>query len=280
MKLKGNINSQHPVVENDYKVIKSLYANESRLNAMASFYDHVRRFGSTQFEDVVDIIKNNANAIILDAGCGTGAFWNQAQECGYIKSLFLLDQSPKLVKSACKKAREAGINDVKGITADLDNFSLMIENKANIILSLQVYHHLHQGIGTHNHLRELLCKDGIIVVTTCNQDHMNELYEQVAIFFGVNYEDGRGLKHFNGTHLIGLEGLVESRDLVGTIQCSSANIFINYVSSLAILDRFDLRGSDIAVEFMTYMKKWAKEKLTVNGIIEFHQSVKLAIFQA
>jgi SAM-dependent methyltransferase len=278
--LKGNINSQYPFVENDYKVIKSLYANESRLNAMANFYDHVTRFGSSQFEDVVDIIKNNANAIILDAGCGTGTFWNQAQKFGCIQSLFLLDQSPNLVECAYKKARETGINDVNGITADLDTFSLMIENKADIILSLQVYHHLHKVINTHNHLRQLLCNDGIIVATTCNHDHMYELYEQVAFFFNVIYEDGRGLKHFNGKHLISLDGLVESRDLIGTIQCSSVNIFINYVSSLAILDRFDLRGSDTAAEFMNYMKNWAEEKLTVNGIIEFHQSVKLAIFQA
>jgi 2-polyprenyl-3-methyl-5-hydroxy-6-metoxy-1,4-benzoquinol methylase len=285
--LKKFGNSQYPVVENNFKVIKSLYANKSHLNEMSRFYDHVKILGSRPFEKVIDIINNQANAaIILDAGCGTGNFWNYAQNLGYIQSLFLLDQSPNLVEYACKKAKKIGINNVQGITADLniidifDTISLFIDNRVDVILSLQVYHHLHQVINTHNQLRKLLCENGIIVATTCDQSHMYELYEQVALFFDINYQEARGLKHFNERHLLNLEGLIESQDIVGKIQCNSSDIFIDYILSLAILDRFDIRGKNIAVEFINYMKKWAEEKLSNTGFIEFHQSVKLAIFKA
>ena len=246
---------------------------------MATFYNHVKRIGSTPFETVLNYLELIDNATsILDAGCGAGAIWDQTQNLKHIHSLFLCDQSPSLVECACKKARSAGVNIINGIVADLDAISSIIDINVDVVLSLQVYHHLHDVTSSHNHLRSLLCKDGVLIATTCCQDHMYELYELTAEFFGVDYEEARGLNHFNETHLLKLEGLFESKDIVSRIQCSSPDLFINYVFSLAILERFGIREAENSTDFIAYVENWAKKQLSDSGTIELHQSVKLAMF--
>lgn len=279
--MKALNNRRHSVVENDFRVVRSLYTDESHLNEMADFYNHVSRFGSTPFEKVRNVLERKNKVIrVLDAGCGAGAFWNDIGKLDTIQSLLLYDQSSELVEYACGIARKVGIDNVQGIVADLEVTSSLWGIEVDVVLALQVYHHLQFVEDTHNHLRNSLGKNGLIIATTCSESHMYELYEQVALFFAVDYEQARGLKHFNEAHLVKLSGLIESEDVVGRIICSSSSVLKKYVYSLAILDRFNLRGSKATAEFLNFMGEWAETLISKKGGVEFHQSVRLALFEA
>lgn len=265
-------------MENDPAVVSSLYCNEARLKTMSNFHKSVNKTGDSPFERTYDILSNRNKIDVIDVGCGTGSFWEKFSEFDFISSIMLCDQSYDLVERSFDVVKNKGISNIRKRVVDIELNMDLGGYEADVILVHQVYHHLQNPERVHASLINMLNKNGILVATTCNQDHMCEIYEQAAIFFEVDYEVARGLSHFNKKHMLKLSGFVDCENIEGSIYCDSVELLCNYISSLAILDRFSQGRGKTEAGFMEHMSLWGEKEIQDKGYIELKRSVLHAKF--
>jgi hypothetical protein len=108
---------------------------------------------------------------------------------------------------------------------------------------------------------------------------MKELYQQVAIFFDVDYDTARGLSHFNEEHLKKFPKMYTSEVITNSIYSDSVSLFVDYVHALAIQERFEIDNFNEDNNFNTYIKNWANSEISSKGCIEFSQAILFALFQ-
>lgn len=265
--------------DNNRAFVKSLYANAKKLGAMRDFHLSCTKKGISPFDYTYEIISHGKDLDIIDAGCGIGSFWSEFDNYNFIKKLELWDQSADLLNKAYESALLNGINTIEKRCIDLNDKRRLLDLEVDYVLAHQVYHHLEEPELTHMELLKRLKHEGSLLVSTCNLDHMNEIYTKISEYFSVPYEEIRGLQKFNGDHLEDLPGIVSTTKLYGTIDCFSSSHLVKYIHSLSVLDRIQGFNSCKESAFLVYLKGWADKQIRSHGAIVLTQSVTHSRFQ-
>ncbi len=96
-----------------------------------------------------------------DVGCGDGYMAERLAKMGLTGEA--LDASPEAVKLAKKRLQSSGINNVTVRQADL--FDAQAENKADVVLFLEVLEHLDDDIAALKRLRDFVREYGFLVLS-------------------------------------------------------------------------------------------------------------------
>jgi len=265
--------------DNDRTFIDNLYNNGEKLGVMRDFHLSCTKKGLSPFSYSYEIISQRKELDIIDAGCGVGSFWSKFDDYRFVNKLELWDQSASLLNKAYESAISNEIRIIEKRVIDLNDKHLLPDFKADYILAHQEYHHLEEPELTHVELLRMLKYEGSLLASTCNLDHMNEIYTEIAEYFGVPYEAVRGLQQFNGGHLEKLPGMVSTTKLYGTISCCSAEQFVKYVNSLSVLEQIQDSNKFKEKAFLIHLKEWADKKIRNNGSIILTQSVTHSMFK-
>ena len=106
------------------------------------------------YDRILELLPENKNIKILDAGCGFGNLSKRLQENGF-KDIVALDIENKLKI------------DIPFIKADL-NKNLEFEETSDVIICQEVIEHLENPRHLLRELKKILKKEGIIILTTPN----------------------------------------------------------------------------------------------------------------
>lgn len=265
--------------ENDISMVSAQYGNSHRLSIMRDFHTRITRSGPTPFQHSYGVMSSGTNLHVIDVGCGVGGFWNDFNNFQFVSSVELLDKRIDLINEAQSVIHSKGIQNISIRQIDLNDEIYKAHQRADYILAHQVYHHLLKPERLHINLINQLASHGALLVTTCNVEHMYEIYIEISNYFGIAYEEIRGLSHFNGGHLQEMPNLTRVTNLNGYIYCDSAALLCDYVNSLAIWHRVHgISGSDI-YDFHEYLKAWASEHIQRRGSVRLTQSVSHSVFR-
>ncbi|MDN3667881.1 methyltransferase domain-containing protein [Echinicola jeungdonensis] len=132
------------------------YWNDERIKTSSVYQYDVYKFAAS-------LIKKKNYQIGIDLGCGPGTKgkWFLAP---YLKELILIDQ-PNCKSFALKALPKSFFYGV-----DLENLSLNLENKADIIICADVIEHLSNPLPTLEFCRDSIKNNGIIIISTPERD--------------------------------------------------------------------------------------------------------------
>jgi 2-polyprenyl-3-methyl-5-hydroxy-6-metoxy-1,4-benzoquinol methylase len=143
--------------------LSDLYGDEDYLvHAKKAYLNNVDyrlvRFAAERIEIIKNQTSTIANCSLLDVGCGTGWFLEEAQKSGFVVSG--QEFSGPLAEFTSDRLR------VKVYCGDLGK----IKAKFHCITAFDVLEHVPDPVEFINQLKDLLCEDGMILLFTPNVD--------------------------------------------------------------------------------------------------------------
>jgi putative AdoMet-dependent methyltransferase len=90
-------------------------------------------------EEIIDVLGSNKNHVVMDMGCGTGAFAIHAAK--FFKKVFAIDISNAMLKRARRKARKAGLGNIEFCNAGFLTYEHNAE-PVDAVVSVTALHHL------------------------------------------------------------------------------------------------------------------------------------------
>lgn len=103
------------------------------------------------------------NAVVVEVGAGTGYF--AVRLAPHVKNgkVICFDRSSQMISYLENRAKELGLKNVEAHTTGSDG-NLTLEEKADLVFSVDVYHHLKDRIAYFSKIAEYLKPDGALVV--------------------------------------------------------------------------------------------------------------------
>ncbi len=103
------------------------------------------------------------NAVVVELGAGTGYF--AVRLAPHLKNgkVICFDRSTKMTSYLKNRAKELGFTNIDARTTEADD-SPELEENANLIFSVDVYHHLKDRIAYFSKIAKYLTSNGIIVI--------------------------------------------------------------------------------------------------------------------
>ena len=141
---------------------------------VASLLDGGKRFGEVEPEQMLGGLGVTAGSTVVDYGCGPGLFTLAAARlAGPTGTVYAVDLEPRMVELACKRAAEAGLTNVRAVTADGARASLP-DGVADIILCVQIMHYhpkRKDRVAVARDLGRLLKAEGRVIIMQWSPEH-------------------------------------------------------------------------------------------------------------
>lgn len=126
-------------------------------------FDGVERDEWQKPDEVIKSFNLPDDAVVVEIGAGTGYF--AARLAPHLKNgrIICFDQSSQMISYLENRVSELGLKNVDARTINSDG-SLELEEKADLIFSVDVYHHLPNRIAYFSKIEQQLKPDGALVV--------------------------------------------------------------------------------------------------------------------
>jgi ubiquinone/menaquinone biosynthesis C-methylase UbiE len=113
---------------------------------------------------LVHLLKVSPGHIVADLGCGSGYFARRlAPRVGAEGEVLCVDVQPEMLEIAERLAREAGLENVRMVRADVDDPHLPA-GAVDLILLVDVYHELQAPAPMLEHMRRALAPGGRVAL--------------------------------------------------------------------------------------------------------------------
>lgn len=109
------------------------------------------------------------DAVVMEVGSGTGYFAVRLAPRLKNGKVICFDQSAQMTSYLENRAKELGLTNIDSRTTESDG-GLKLEEKADFIFSVDVYHHLNDRITYFTKIAEYLKPDGVVVVIDRNEE--------------------------------------------------------------------------------------------------------------
>lgn len=126
-------------------------------------FDGAERDDWQKPDEVIKSFNLPDNAVVVEVGAGTGYF--AVRLAPHLKNgkVICFDQSSQMAAYLGNRAKELGLTNIDAHTTESDG-SLKLEEKANLIFSVDVYHHLKDRIAYFSNIAQYLKPDGALAV--------------------------------------------------------------------------------------------------------------------
>lgn len=114
-------------------------------------------------DKVVESFNLPDDAVVVEVGSGTGYFAVRLAPLLKNGKVICFDQSSQMTSYLENRAKELGLTNVDARTTEPDG-SLKLKEEADLIFSVDVYHHMKDRIAYFSKIAEYLKPDGAIVV--------------------------------------------------------------------------------------------------------------------
>ena len=112
---------------------------------------------------VIESFNLSDDAVVVEVGSGTGYFAVRLAPLLKNGKVICFDQSAQMISYLEKRTKELGLTNIDARTTEPDgNFKL--EEKADLIFSVDVYHHMKDRISYFSDIAEYMKPNGAIVV--------------------------------------------------------------------------------------------------------------------
>ena len=134
------------------------------------------------------LIEWPAGAAVLECGCGSGAFWTNAQLPRSLR-VTLTDLSPGMIDAALAAAEASGFGDVRAEVCDVQ--ALPFDDETfDVVIANHMLYHVPDPDRAVAELARVVRRDGVVLAATNGYGHMREINEALAEVFG---DHGEGL---------------------------------------------------------------------------------------
>lgn len=129
----------------------------------AEKFDALERDEWQKPDVVIASLKLPDNAVVIEIGSGTGYF--AVRLAKHIKSgkVICFDQSSNMTSHLKDRARTLGLSNIDARTTQSGG-SFVVEEKADLIFSVDVYHHIQNRIAYFSRIAEYLKPEGHLVI--------------------------------------------------------------------------------------------------------------------
>jgi cyclopropane fatty-acyl-phospholipid synthase-like methyltransferase len=126
-------------------------------------FDGAKRDEWQKPDEVIRTFNLPDDAVVVEIGSGTGYF--AVRLAGQVKNgkVIAFDQSANMVSYLEDRVSELGLNNIDAHTTEPDG-SIALEEKADLIFSVDVYHHMQDQIPYFSNLASQLKPEGKLVI--------------------------------------------------------------------------------------------------------------------
>ncbi len=235
------------------------YATQRRLNARTSLHTKYSTAEIPWFEWLVHQIDLTSTRDVLEAGCGTGQFWEAAPDEWRDIDLTVTDLAPSMVAITAAKAFER-VNSLTGIECDVQALPFLDES-FDAVIANQMLYHVPDPVLAIGELARVLRPKGVLLASTVGPRHLRELFAIEAAVFGPT----RHVRHHEifGSRT-GLQLLRTSFDDVAwrpyddRLYCTESEDVVSYILSMP-------PGEDATVEEVSLLTTEVERRLSLGG---------------
>ncbi len=121
-------------------------------------------------------------AAVLECGCGSGAFWTNAELPRSILPT-LTDLSPGMVDAALAAAQGNGFGQARGEVCDVQALPFD-DGSFDVVIANHMLYHVPDPDRAVAELARVVSRDGVVLAATNGYGHMREINESLADVFG------------------------------------------------------------------------------------------------
>lgn len=114
-------------------------------------------------DEVIKSFNLRDDSVVVDIGAGTGYFAVRIAPHVPNGRVICFDQSTQMVSYIKDRVSKLGLNNVEAHTTNADG-GLELEEQADLIFSVDVYHHLQDRIGDFAKVSQYIKPEGVLVV--------------------------------------------------------------------------------------------------------------------
>lgn len=114
-------------------------------------------------DEVIKSFNLVEDATVAEIGAGTGYFAVRLAEQVKNVQIICFEQSPKMAAYLGKRVKELGLSNVD-VRMDGSDGVLTLEKKADLIFSVDVYHHIQDRVGFFTQAAQALSPEGRVVI--------------------------------------------------------------------------------------------------------------------
>ncbi len=145
---------------NDHKHPPSPFDNPEKF---IEKFDGVERDKWQKPDAVMQAFNLQDNAVVIEVGAGTGYFVMRLAEQLKNGKIIAFDQSANMTSHLQNRVRELGLSNVSAYTTETNGI-IALEEKADLIFSVDVYHHMQNRIQYYTNLASQLKPEGRLVI--------------------------------------------------------------------------------------------------------------------
>ncbi len=129
----------------------------------------IEKFDGTERDDwqkpneVIKTFSISSDAVVVEIGAGTGYFAVRLAKHVKYGHIFAYEQAPKMADYLRDRVNKLGLNNVDVRMTEPDG-SLVLEKPADLIFSVDVYHHIHDRVSYFAKVLQNLKSKGMLVV--------------------------------------------------------------------------------------------------------------------
>jgi len=131
-------------------------------------FDDPKRDAWQKPHDVLEALALRSDAVVADVGAGTGYFTVRLAHRVPNGRVYAIDTEPDMVKHLASRAREAGLKNVTAVVGRADD--PRIPEKADVVLFVDVYHHIEKRERYFANLAKALKPGGRVAVVDFRMD--------------------------------------------------------------------------------------------------------------
>jgi predicted methyltransferase len=131
-------------------------------------FDDPRRDAWQKPHEVIQALELAPDAVVADVGAGTGYFAVRLARMVAQGKVYAVDAEPDMVEHLTRRAREAGLRNMHVVQASGDDPRL--PEKADVILLVDVYHHVANRTRYFSRLRDALKPGGRLAIVDFSLD--------------------------------------------------------------------------------------------------------------
>lgn len=114
-------------------------------------------------DEVIKSFNLKDDSIVVDIGAGTGYFPVRLAEQVKNGKVICFEQAPKMAEYLENRVRDLGLSNVE-VRSDGSDGIFTLEQPADLIFSVDVYHHIEDRISFFGHVAQNLSTEGLLVV--------------------------------------------------------------------------------------------------------------------
>ncbi len=114
-------------------------------------------------DEVVKALGVKSNSVVAEIGAGTGYFTVRLAEHVKNGKIFAFEHAPKMADFLKNRVNNLGLDNVDVRTTHPDG-SLVLENLADVIFSVDVYHHIPSRVEYFANVLKYLNNNGLVVI--------------------------------------------------------------------------------------------------------------------